>query len=340
MRTAIGLLHLAVLSLTKAVSLARDSRFAPSERKRVKAFTLVELLVVIAIIGVLAGLLLPAVQQAREAARKMTCASNMRQIGLACLNYESTYQSLPAGWTIWRQHPGPPAVAINGLYASILPFFEQGNLGLKYESNKGFLHPDNQEVVKQRLSMLECPSTADHKPISLDGVFPGTPVGLTAATTDYFGIREVFSPAYERKKGLFTEIWRLPGSEDGNWRTMADILDGASNTVMIVEKAGSGELWSQRRKVGTQPYFYGAWAGPNGVQFYSVVAKSDPKTPFPSGPCFLNCRNNHTPYSFHGGGLHMLRCDGSVSFISEDLNFETWWRAAQPADGEVVEDFN
>lgn len=304
------------------------------KRTHSSAFTLVELLVVIAIIGILIGMLLPAVQMVREAARRTSCSNNVRQISLATMNYESSHQEFPAGWELSLPAvPGDPAV-INGLLTEILPFLEQTNLEETYDYEKGFLHPDNQETVNIPVPIFQCPSVPSRKPVPLDGIF-GAQVGLTAQPTDYFGIRDVHDSSYTRRKGLFTEIWL----GDGQNKRYANITDGTSNTIAFVEKAGLPDLYANGRFVGELVYFYSAWAGPSGIQVYSVVGDSDPYSPFPSGPDFLNARNNHTPYSFHTSGLNIGLCDGSVHFLRETVEFDIWWNLVQPDDGEVVEEY-
>ncbi|MCA9135039.1 MAG: DUF1559 domain-containing protein, partial [Planctomycetales bacterium] len=135
-----------------------------------KGFTLVELLVVIAIIGVLVGLLLPAVQAAREAARRMQCSNNLKQMGLALHNYESAYRTFPpssisVGWCC-----SSPSAATWGLY--ILPYLEQGNLANQYNFNlfsdaaPGRIAPTggpNEFVATQTLAVYTCPSDVNTK---------------------------------------------------------------------------------------------------------------------------------------------------------------------------------
>ena len=112
-------------------------------------FTLVELLVVIAIIGILIGMLLPAVQQVREAARRTQCQNNERQIALAMFNYESAYEKLPCGslgaaegsWVVW-----------------LMPYIEQGRLADLYDQTQRYYHPNNQDVVKNGIPTYQCPS--------------------------------------------------------------------------------------------------------------------------------------------------------------------------------------
>lgn len=288
-----------------------------------------------AIIGILVGLLLPAVQAAREAARRMSCSNNVRQISLGLMNFESAHQHMPAGWEISNSPVSGDPFVVNGLLTKILPFLEQFHLERTYDTKKGFLHADNQQAINAPVPIFQCPSAASRSKVPLDGLLGVPAEGLTAEPTDYYGIRDVHDSSYVRKKGLFTEIW----FGEGTTKRFASITDGTSNTVAFVEKAGLPSLHANGRYVDQLVYLYSAWAGPNGIQFYSVVADSNPWTPFPSGPDFLNARNNHTPYSFHAGGLMIGLCDGSVRSLSENVDFNVWWYLAQPDDGQVVGEF-
>lgn len=176
---------------------------------RKPGFTLIEMLVVIAIIAILIGLLLPAVQKVREAAARMKCANNLKQLALACHNYESAHGVLPPGQFKYEDKRVSPEIKIeHGWAVHILPYIEQGNLGLHYNLSVDWTHPSNLAVVQTHVRLFQCPSASpgDRLEVVNDGK-----KSYTAACGDYFACRGV--------KGKDLVDPRKAGCRDsaGNW---------------------------------------------------------------------------------------------------------------------------
>ncbi|GIW99666.1 MAG: prepilin-type N-terminal cleavage/methylation domain-containing protein [Pirellulaceae bacterium] len=335
-------------------------------RSRKRGFTLVELLVVIAIIGILVGLLLPAVQAAREAARRMQCSNNLKQIGLAILNYESTYKTLPMAW--WLTIPGGTNVpAANGSVwgIAILPYLEQGNLYNQYDkryppmNELGPIAQNNVQVIKTPLAAFHCPSAphAVGETYQGDASGAGLPVTWEAAESDYIattGVRGVFANvAYAGNAGGNREgvmqVWGVYGSNRSG--KIATITDGTSNTVMVGERTGGAQIY-----VGTQPASAlnsmliptngGGWGdllnGENWISGALYPSSYDPNNPAPylqEGPCGINCTNirGRSFHSFHTGGAHFGLVDGSVQFLSENTDAFVIASLITRAKGEVFQ---
>src|SRR5262249_52359614 len=148
----------ALLRFGRAKFKFRKTRASVDQTRR-NAFTLVELLVVIAIIGILIGLLLPAVQAARAAGRRTQCQNNLKQIALACQHHESTYKTVPLGWywpTVTRD-----VTTYYGWITKVLPYMEQQNVVAAYDFNYDWFAPENQKVVNARMESMICPSSPD-----------------------------------------------------------------------------------------------------------------------------------------------------------------------------------
>ncbi len=212
-------------------------------------FTLVELLVVIAIIGILVGLLLPAVQAAREAARRMSCSNNMKQMGLAILNYESAYKKLPSGGEGTDMSQNPPArtdysFAPHSPFTVMLPFMEQTsiynamNLSYYYNDNR---YLPNQVATQNEVNIFVCPS--DPYGSFLDPAKFGRldyfavvytdidPTG-TATTSNVKSSTRLGVLGFSASPGPSQFVGKL------QWPTLAGVTDGTSNTIAIVEDAG------------------------------------------------------------------------------------------------------
>ncbi len=272
------------------------------------AFTLVELLVVIAIIGVLVGLLLPAVQAAREAARRMSCSNNFKQLGLALHNYHDTYQAFPLAATDMTQGLS--------LHVALLPFLEQSN---KYD----------------RFIIIEPWTTANNRPLAQDGpmdmfLCPSGPEKVaddnTADyTTHYYGImgptgiNPQSGVAYRENTAGSHGGWGLQGLFHWGLKTknFANIVDGTSNSLAF------GEIsWADRNGNATR---YRSWTRGGQVNQYMAPAKNVAQA---INSDYTANFNDMSMGSEHPGGAMFGLCDGSVRFIGETINFNTYLTAA------------
>lgn len=301
-----------------------------------QGFTLIELLVVIAIIAVLVSILLPAVQQAREAARRSSCQNNLKQIGIALHNYADVAGGIPPRAMQGDDYEG-------GWVVQILPYLEQAALYDRYDSDFSWDHANNQSVVKERLIVMECPSTPGGTDF-FGGLTP--PPAWTEDTS-----RDAMSADYAANNGVSstTITSYLPGTSTadrwGGFHTslmtpFRDYLDGMSNTVLVLESAARSEHWVNGKLHNAEPSnegpewaaYYGAWASVNagwvrGLDYDGLTWW---------GPKMINATNILAqPYSFHKGGLQCLLADGSVRFVSENVDTATFLGTCTRAGGEV-----
>ncbi len=297
----------------------------PPVPRRARGFTLIELLVVIAIIAVLAGLLLPAVQQAREAARRTQCRNNLHQIGIALHSYLDQMPVFPPGYVSAHNSDRRDAGMGWGWSAFLLPQLDQGPLELTITYTRQIADPANTTPRRQTVSVYKCPSEV------FSGTFPvidrnGNPLA------------EVAHASYIAIIGN----GGVSGGEDTNdgsfLRNRAfrpqDIRDGLSNTFFIGERASSMSL--------------STWSG--SVTNGAVTALRDPGVPQATedpaalvlGHCGPHLPNDpfvtdaDATSSFHPGGVQFLFGDGSIHFISSSISQQVFDALASRAGREVV----
>jgi prepilin-type N-terminal cleavage/methylation domain-containing protein/prepilin-type processing-associated H-X9-DG protein len=336
---------------------------SPAARRRA-GFTLIELLVVIAIIGVLISLLLPAVQAAREAARRAQCINNLKQIGLGLHNFESANGFFPPsgirGTGICK--PMNINVDANGailpsgqrassyLFTHILPYMEQGNLYNAYNIKLDFRRADNSTVVSTSINALLCPSSANGEKYhefndnAGDAVATGGPyTNVRTAVTDYAvsnGIEAGLAASGQvdlTDSGQYSMLQNVTGGEPNNITRIAQVRDGLSNTILMSEAAGRPHLYRangmQDMAVVPSEGSAGGWADyDTGYTLHSYTVDGR-RTP---GPCFTSCYNGNEDYSFHPGGGNYLMGDGSVRFIKSTTPIQIYVRLLTRAKGEVV----
>ncbi|MGV3486947.1 MAG: DUF1559 domain-containing protein [Planctomycetaceae bacterium] len=303
------------------------------------AFTLVELLVVIAIIGILIGLLLPGVQAAREAARRMTCQNHLKQIGLALHNYSTAHGSFPSH--TYYSARANRTFHYAGWVPQILPYFEEAGLADLYDYEASFYDPQNQEAVETKLPMFECPSTPNGVQL-IQGMRHRTSSGWLvdlnrgAYASDYAGNRGYTNPVI--MPGI-PEPSRLGMFDEERNVGFRDVTDGTSHTVMVIESAGRAHWYVNDRLRSLEPNFAGwhdYWAGTNSGWMYGF--QDDGETRY--GPRTINASNKWAnPYAFHGGGLNAVLTDGSVRFMPEQIDAVTFFQACSRAGGESPESF-
>jgi len=302
-------------------------------RFRSRAFTLVELLVVLAIIGVLVGLLLPALQSARESARRTACVNNLKQLGLALQQHHDAYETFPPGWV---QAPftvpqGRIVEGGHGFATFLLPFIEQQSLAQIYHWDKRCQGPENQPVATTQLKVMQCPSAEPNRWVTAAEDPGNYSYGGRGACGDYVGVRDIDASLADL--GLVDVAVDYRGILARNYLTrLADVTDGASQTILVTESAGRPELWRAGLNVDGNFVPNAAWLG--GTLIFG--RGSTPDGAAKPGPCAINCTNDHEAYSFHPSGANAVFADGSVRFLKADMEMRLFARLATRAGEELV----
>ncbi len=330
------------------------------------AFTLVELLVVIAIIGILVGLLLPAVQAAREAARRMQCSNNMKQLGLAFHNYENTFRNFPINFA-WRTRPGlgggGPAISDTGKswMQMILPFIEQNNLFNTIDFSVGLRLTGgipgttaainaNRVAAATPIPSYLCPSDGQHQNGRLDRRSDTVAAGDLWAVTNYKACA-----GRNWNSGIYSHPNTLGGRNGGNndglnagngvlssnqlntnpITRIRDVTDGTSNTFFIGEALPQFSQWNW-------------WYNPNAVTATTAIPlnfslrrpRPWPTCGLPAGDFSRNADcdwpNNYNFNSRHTGGGNFGLGDGGVRFIADGIDTEIYRSYGSISSGEVA----
>jgi prepilin-type N-terminal cleavage/methylation domain-containing protein/prepilin-type processing-associated H-X9-DG protein len=314
------------------------------------AFTLVELLVVITIIGLLIALLLPAVQAAREAARRMQCSNNLKQLALAANNFESQNGALPAG--AFFSDPRWPDAGNRyrefSMLALIQPFIEGSGLYDQFDFNKRIYTDPNPRVISQQLTAYLCPSD-DGQGRRYDNTSPTGGYGRSNYAA-CFGSANWLGP-----KGQEMQPWDLPGDPDSalmetdgvfrvqgkrTGRTVAEIADGTSHTAMLSEvRVGTVDLYVSL-SLGNGGDMRGTWAciepgtsiymhslTPNNSAGDAITAAQcvdSPGMPCAGPPTSDEGGNYAAARSRHPAGVNVAFVDGHIEFYSDNVDSNLW----------------
>jgi prepilin-type N-terminal cleavage/methylation domain-containing protein/prepilin-type processing-associated H-X9-DG protein len=305
-------------------------------QRKCRGFTLIELLVVIAIIAVLIALLLPAVQQAREAARRSQCKNNLKQIGLAFHNYHDLLNVFPVNYADRNSGAWGTSSTGHSWMLFILPGIDQAPLYSKVNLNTPLSDPVNMTVSQTVIPVFLCPSD-----LTGNGQLPNrSDTGLTHAINSY---KAVAGSNWTWGLPAWNPV-SAPGGRNGNQTDglnlgngilcsnqtgvnpatrMRDITDGTSNTFAVGEAVADWCLWTW-------------WWYPNATTATCAIPLNYLlKVPQNAG----DWPNNYAFASRHIGGGHFLMADGSVRFVSENINTTTYRALSTLSSGEIIGDF-
>jgi prepilin-type N-terminal cleavage/methylation domain-containing protein/prepilin-type processing-associated H-X9-DG protein len=284
-------------------------RFRAPQRAELQAgMTLVELLVVVAIIGVLVAIMLPAVQAARETARRAQCQNNLRQIGVALQVYHDFRRQLPIGCVDKRTPSSNPAGRQHAWSAELLPHIEESALWQRIDFEAAYDAPINAPAAVEPVAIYVCPSTVRHavgreRGAVTNPLAANDPTTYGGAAIDYGGIYGVAQTS-PSANGVFLYDRHVK---------LSDVTDGTSHTLAVAEDSGRGWLMN------------GEWI--NGENIYDV-----------GGP--INRQQDNEVWSDHPGGAMALWCDGAVTFLPETMEHSVLRAMCTRAGNEIAISMN
>ncbi|MGB8853503.1 MAG: DUF1559 domain-containing protein [Pirellulales bacterium] len=343
---------------------------APAACSSRHGFSLIELLVVVAIVSLLVGLLLPAVQSARESARRTQCLNNARQIGIAMLGFETANGFYAPSNSTGANAMWPPNnPKEHGMFALLLPYLDNGSLltTLGYDYEQDWDASANRAAAQTVISTFACSSTPDGPRRISAARYPTNEYkSWGPACNDYSTVVEVETVLYTAVGQASPASRQRQGMLPTNSRTVAaHVRDGLSNTLAVVECGNrplrffNGRPMGVRSNAATTPCnakndtTAAAWAD-NAATF--SLDGADPSTGVPNsscyhtdamgrvppsgvtsgGQCVMNCSNWDEPYSFHPGGVNAVFGDGSVRFLADDVSPLTMIAILTRSGGEIT----
>lgn len=311
------------------------------------AFSLVELLVAISCITILLSLLVPAIQSARENARRTTCINNLRQLGISFQVYHDLERQLPPVYLATRKETGSVLPQFFGTatgdaddinvhtYAErLLPYLENENIYERIDFSQPLFAPvdltsiglpnytaDNQSVMAEPIAVFLCPSTPRAEKVHTDTWDDiGVTIEFKTGANDYgpsSGIGHLLRPFAAPEEATLPEGVLSNNHPD---LSLGDITDGLSNTALMWEIAGRPDLYEYGKDTGGKTKG-GGWADAlNAENWFIGYSTTD------GDVCAINCTNaaESGVYSFHPGGVNVLLCDGSVHFLGEKASIKTF----------------
>lgn len=301
--------------------------------RRSRAMTLVELLVVLAIIGLLVALLLPAIQGAREAARRSRCASHLRQIGLGLLMYHDVHGSLPVGIAAtndprhWGPHPPCTALLFDKSFlVSILPHVEQVPLYHAFNSSLHVTEAENRTILSTTVAIYLCPSDPGAGPGTLrpspplKAVFGEPTEPVAGSFTSYAGCHGSYPVLATPHPGNACKVPPAARTQsDGVLNTLAPmplsaVRDGLGQTILVAERAAHVLNRRDDTLAGALGWwFMGGWGD-------TIFSTMTPVNEVHHDGGSSNFALMTGSWSMHPGGLNTLRCDGSVHFVTETVD--------------------